>query len=91
MVRKGRVYRLTVRFDLPMKDKRYKNDDTSASTLSHTSLSLGRQNGEKGGREARVSRVTAFMDYTFKSPWRQEISTAKIQITGEAQGDNGDY
>lgn len=80
-----------MRFDLPMKDKRYKNDDTSASTLSHTSLSLGRQNGEKGGREARVYRVTAFMDYTFKSPWRQEISTAKIQITGEAQGDNGDY
>lgn len=66
-----------MRPDLPIKDERYKND---ASTLSHTSPSLGRQNWEKGGREGSVSRVTEFMDYTFKSPWRQEISTAKYRL-----------
>lgn len=49
MGRKGRFYRLAVRFDLPIKDKRLKNEDTSASALSHTSLSFGRQNGEELG------------------------------------------
>lgn len=47
--RKGRFYRLAVRFDLPIKDKRLKNEDTSASTPSHTSLSFGRQSGEELG------------------------------------------
>lgn len=38
-----------------------------------------------GGRrgEDLVSMAMTFMDYTFKSPWRQEITTAKIQITDQ--------
>lgn len=34
--------------------------------------------------EDLVSIAMTFMDYTFKSPWRQEITTAKIQITEQA-------
>lgn len=35
-----------------------------------------------GGRRELVSLATTFMDYNNKSPWRQEITTAKIQIRG---------
>lgn len=38
--------------------------------------------GQRG--EDLVSMAMTFMDYTFKSPWRQEITTAKIQITDQA-------
>lgn len=56
MERKDSVYRLTVRFDLPIKDKRFKNDETSVSAQRHTSLSFGRQNGEKVEWEVSVGR-----------------------------------
>lgn len=73
----GRMRGLTFQ----LKTSHQENEDTRASTLCHIFLSLGSQNGDGVG----VSVATAFMDYTFKSPWRQEITTAKIQITGEAQ------
>lgn len=38
--------------------------------------------GEQRGEDL-VSMAMTFMDYTFKSPWRQEITTAKIQITDQ--------
>lgn len=38
-----------------------------------------------------VSMETAFMLYNNKSPWRQEITTAKIQISGRSLRDNRDY
>lgn len=59
------------------KKKRIKNIHSHALPQCSDS-----QNGEEG----TVSVATAFMDYTFKSPWRQEITTAKIQITAKARG-----
>lgn len=39
--------------------------------------------GQRG--EELVSMATTFMDYKYKSPQRQEITTAKMQIAKQAQ------